>query len=148
MRLPSWAPLRVCLWGLERQRRRLRAAFDRDIHEARRQKKPHDDIESLQSQADFETSMIDDEMAVLVSRCLATTARRLFLPIPQGGWVQSRSIYQSYLTREAMTELRDAIARERRLRRENALAWIAPLTGLVGALTGLASILTRCRSGP
>lgn len=92
----------------------------------------------------------------LISQALLMEADRISLPRPQysdkSKWESpDKAIFYGenlVLTIEAMAELRGAIRKERRERRETFESWakiisslVAILTGLVGALIGLFSIL-------
>jgi hypothetical protein len=53
-------PRFVCICRLERTRQRVQASYDQRIREAYRQKKPHDEIESLRHSAMLEAQAIDE----------------------------------------------------------------------------------------
>ena len=96
----------------------------------------------FRSEADF----IEDELMLLVSSYWMSVANRLLIPIPEfqedgGAWEESRTSGRYYLTKQALSELRTAIRREQKNRQEVWLPWLAALTGLVGALTGLAAVI-------
>ena len=89
----------------------------------------------------------------IVSDSLIKEADKLHLPRPQYGekdeWEENNPPIETgyVLTREAIVELRTAIRKEKRERRETVEWWvkiisglIAILTGLVGALIGLVSV--------
>jgi hypothetical protein len=56
-------------------------------------------------------------------------------------WVQSRTANGYHLTTSAAAELRAAIRKEKREGSELFFKWLSGLTGLVGALIGLAALL-------
>lgn len=96
-----------------------------------------------------------------ISRDLIEQARKFYLPTPSMGeedkWVDQEEFGDAYhfrhwrvLTPEAFNELRAAIRKEKRQRREVWESWIKVLvavvtilTGLVGAAIGLASVLKK-----
>jgi hypothetical protein len=107
--------------------------------------------------ADFMFQIIerDAEEKTLTSNSLELEARSLWLPIPPRDddtrWERLPDTAQTrYLSPLGMTELRAAIRKERAEQRAVAEWWIKTLgatigilTGLIGALIGLVSVLKR-----
>lgn len=86
--------------------------------------------------------MIDSTRADLVTRRLLSIAYSLMLPVPQGeNWEKCPITGYRILTDEGIHVLRSAIREEKKARREAALSWLAPVTGFIGALTGLAAVV-------
>src|SRR5690242_11183229 len=115
MKLPTWAPFRLQLWRQERERQTAKAVCEADIRAAQEQKKSRDEIDQLCFIEDCTLKACDDDIEVLVTRRLLATAHRLFLPIPVDGpiaWDRAIHTRERFLTRQAMTELRAAIANE------------------------------------
>ena len=89
--------------------------------------------------------MIDDDIESLESRLLVESARQFILPIPEfnnngGNWIKSEITGRYRLSKDAMLEVRTLVRKERKERRAAVMMWLAALTGLVGALSGLLSV--------
>ena len=130
---------------LQRKKGKILAGYKRDKEKAKRDKKAREEIESIDHSAMFESDLKDDEIESLASRNLIQTAQRLLLPIPEysrdsDAWKESRLTGRIRLTRSAMATLRSKIRTERKERRESAMLWIAAITGMLGALTGLLAV--------
>jgi len=81
-----------------------------------------------------------------MSRRVKDQAEHYLIPIPKFNkdspdWIESRIDGRYALSPEAVAKLRSAIRAERRERYEHAFRWLAALTGVIGALTGLAAVL-------
>jgi hypothetical protein len=129
---------------LQRKRRRLRDSYEADLQVARA-RRDWDELNSIGSELSFETGLIEDDIAVLESRYLLAEAERLLVPRPKfidgETYVRSEHTEKYHLTPETMVKLRRVVREERSARSHLALTWVAALTGVVGALTGLAAIL-------
>jgi hypothetical protein len=94
-----------------------------------------------------ERCIAQEELSRVMSARIVTEARRLFIPVPEfktenGAWIESEfPPGRRLLSIQAMSELRSAIRREKKERHEGWLLWLAAITGLVGALTGLAAVI-------
>ncbi len=133
------------LRGLQRKKGKILAGYKRDREQAERDKKARDEIENIDHLAMFESDVMDDEIESLASRYLIQSAQRLLLPIPiysldSDAWKKSEQTGRIRLTKSAMVRLRSEIRTERKQRRESAMLWIAALTGVLGALTGLLAV--------
>jgi len=99
----------------------------------------------------WEYDGIDEEIHLLHSRQLVKLAERYFLPVPEfkaegGDWERTPLSERWVLRRETLVDLRAAIRKEQKERRELRqmnLIWITALTGVIGALTGLVVALHR-----
>lgn len=99
----------------------------------------------------WEVDNCDWKVRDLQSRITIEEAEDLYLPVPSHSdaakWDSGTFQYAPpVLTPEAMGELRSAIRAEKKARRETADWWIrlfVSLTGLVGALIGLFSIILK-----
>lgn len=115
------------------------------VEEARKQGKRGEEIERIRGEAGAEHSEIQREIDMLTTSYLAETARKYMLPTPEYGnkemWEEQP--YPRSLTKRGVAELRSAIRKERKERRESFLPWICALVGLVGAVTGLLSVILR-----
>jgi hypothetical protein len=97
-----------------------------------------------------ESSMLEPVLAeidTLKTQRFCRTANRLMVPSPDWQdkelWEELRYGRGKVLTCKGIWELKKLIRQERRERREAFLVWLAALTGIVGALTGLAAVLIR-----
>jgi hypothetical protein len=97
----------------------------------------------------FRRELVDEQRALFQARLLRT-ARRLYLPVPRYTktnadlWERSAASYgRMLLTDEGVRQMLDHIRAERMVRRDRLLAWIAPLTGVIGALTGLLAVMRK-----
>ncbi len=95
----------------------------------------------------FRGEIVDEQRALFQAR-LMRKARRLYVPVPRYTkenadlWEQSAAIYgKTLLTDKGIRQMLDDIRKEKMARRDRLLAWIAPLTGVIGALTGLVAVI-------
>jgi hypothetical protein len=103
---------------------------------AKQGKKPSRDLQGRDAR------LVDDDISQLASDYLERTAQRLLLPVPEfnqrsNKWEKSAFTERWRLTLAAIFELRAAIQAERREIR----SWLAAITGLIGALIGLLSVI-------
>jgi hypothetical protein len=139
---------------LRSRRKKLENEGAEAAKEAKR-KKEHGIAEEWHTINSWELDSIDAEIKHNDSRALLDEAENLYLPTPKPNdtdkWVPKEDLYifenWSVLTPEAMTELRVAIRKERRDRREVLESWaktigaiITIITGLVGAVIGLVAV--------
>lgn len=130
---------------LQRNKRKVLAGFKRDKERAETDKKSREEIENIDHLAMSLSDLLDDDIESLASRYLIQSAQRLLLPIPEfsqdsDAWTRSQHTGRYRLTTSAMATLRSQIRMERKERRESAMLWIAALTGVLGALTGLVAV--------
>lgn len=114
-----------------------------------------DKLESIWHLRAHEVGMYDEEEAFIMSRHLLAAADRLDVMRPtldagddseMADWERGQFYGRWALTPLGRAKLRDDIRKERKARHDDRiywLAWIAPLTGVIGAITGLVAILTR-----
>lgn len=138
------------LWKLQRERASVSRAGNKRYAEAKKSKASREDFEKLHSEERLELDLVDDEINFLETRYLREEAQRLLLAEPaftkedDGGlWKQSNISGRYYLNQTGIAQLRESIRKEKRGRREAAITWSAAITGIVGALTGLASVLMK-----
>jgi hypothetical protein len=143
----DWLELR----RLQAQKRRTQLSYRKDIQDARTQKLGRAEVEKLERNEMSEVGWIQDEIAELQTRRLFRRAEKYLVPTPEfdrdgPNWSQSQMTGEWHLTRVGLAALRAAIRQEQKERREavqGRLIWISMLTGLIGALTGLASVLHK-----
>lgn len=135
------------LGRLERWRKDTAAKSEKEMAAARRRHAKGDEIYEIESNAHYEDRMYDEEVYRLHTRYLFSEAHRLVISTAKfhekESW-EDGPTGARHLTLAALNELRAVIREEKKVRRELLLMWvpaIAGLTGLVGALTGLVSIL-------
>lgn len=97
----------------------------------------------------YRDEIVDERRALFQARLLRK-ARRLYLPVPRYTkenadlWERSAASYgRMLLTDKGIRQMLDDIRKEKMVRRDRLLAWIAPLTGVIGALTGLLAVMRR-----
>ena len=102
-----------------------------------------DEIRSLRQREWYEVDLIDDQISDLVTRRFLGIANKYLLPTPKhdGAWIESDVTGLRQLEPEAIIELRATIRKERKERYEHMLMWVAALTGLIGALSGLIAVI-------
>ena len=130
---------------LQKQKRALETEYDGAIKDAR-DRKDREREDELISTLMFERDLIDDEIFKLSSRQVTQLAERYLIPIPEFStdsdeWTESSIDGLYRLSDQAIARLRSDIRRERKERHEHALMWLAALTGIIGALTGLVAVL-------
>lgn len=139
---------------LRSRRNDLEKESNKVSREAKKKKDQHI-LDEWYSINGWEFDSIDAEIKHNDTRDLLDEAEGLYLPTPdrsdQSKWISKENLNTfenwSVLTPEAMTELRAAIRKERRERREVVESWakvvgaiITILTGLVGAAIGLVAV--------
>jgi hypothetical protein len=142
---------------LRKSRHVLEKQFNSVARESKR-KKDRAILDEWYSINGWEFDSIDAEIKHNDTRDLLDEAEGLYLPTPDRGdeskWISKDDLNSfenwSVLTPEAMTELRAAIRKERRERRETVESWakiigtiITICTGLVGAVIGLVAVWKR-----
>lgn len=138
------------IWKLNRHDRRTAKAYDKDRALARSTNKETSALRRIDEDEHFERRLYQDEISKIQSRSLCRTAGRLGVPVPYGAdeWEESTVVGGRYLTTKGFSDLRSAVRREKNerwayweLRMKVAVRLITALTGVIGALIGLAAIL-------
>ena len=116
--------------------------YDKKIADARATKN-RDGAEQLISEMFMEFDLADDEINKLRTLILMRGARRYLLPTPseKDDWEDSKIDGRRFLTQQAQRALIVAIRAETKQRAELFGLRVAGLTGVIGALTGLAAVL-------
>ena len=132
----------------------LERAYARDIATAQNSS-DSTRVEELESNRRFELERHDEEEDSHLTHRLLARARRLRLPIPHvynpdntvsEYWREGRHSGRWLLTTQGVAALRDEIRRELKARHElraHWVVWLAALTGLIGAITGLVAVLAH-----
>lgn len=133
---------------LQRNKRDIENHHDLRRKQAREQKKDEggEEMEAIEADERMDLEEVDDEIARLLSARLREQADKYFLPEPpftseSGDWIQSRITGGWHLSRKAIADLRAAIRKEQKERVELFLTLTASLTGIIGAVIGLVSLL-------
>ena len=108
-------------------------------------------IEQLNYDEAYELAAIHERIYQLYSQRIIAQAERYFLPIPNiqdqaGGWELARISGRLRLQREVLQSLLAAVRAKQQERRGAAqanLIWVTALTGMIGAVIGLISVLSR-----
>jgi hypothetical protein len=137
----------IQLSRLQRSKRRISDACREDIARARAEKKTDEEIEGIESSERSALASVDDNIAFLQTRFLIQQAQRLLVPTPpwDGGpsWSRSESTGRYHLSDAACADLRSAIRKEHRERRESWQVLFTVLTGLGGVIIGILSLALR-----
>ena len=105
-------------------------------------------VEGQEYEADFSSEMdrtlAEHRIYRLVSDHYYEKAFQYGVPVPSGEehWEESEAYPgASHLNRKGLSQLRASIHEEQKRRLEHFSVWVAGLTGLVGAATGLIAVL-------
>jgi hypothetical protein len=110
---------------------------------------------SILSGMHHETGMLDEEDSYLRSSQVLAQARKFEIPVPgiydsdrqiSPDWEEGHFAYKFYLSDIGRAKLREEIRKELKARHDERIrwvVWIAPLTGIIGSITGLVAILKR-----
>ena len=137
---------RFKLWRLNQQRKEVQERCDRALAEARKakgQRLTDDEEYDLYGQFSWEFDVIDWKTSLTITRALLEEANKLLLPTPshsdQDKWEESG--LGEFLSSAGISEVRSAIRREKRERRESWGWWITLVIGLLGTLIGLVAVI-------
>ena len=87
-----------------------------------------------------------EEIDALKTRRFCQIANRLMVPLPDREdnqfWQDEHYGFGRALTPKGFWELKKLIRQEKRERREGLVVWLAALTGIIGAITGLVAVLS------
>src|ERR1700730_443503 len=136
---------------LQREKRRIYGFYDKRRSDQKQHKNDEELIDAINYEEMMEIELTDEEINLLNSRRLIEQAERYDLPIPEfkregGHWQESRFGDSWMLNRGARVELRSAIRKEQKERRElwqMKVVCVAAFVGLFGPLAGLISPLHR-----
>lgn len=131
-----------------RQEEHLRAFCKAEISKARSEGKSRSEIGGLEAQEHAEVTMLEEEIAIVVTEHWLRKAHRRFVPTPElkdgDMWIQcSRTSNEYVLTNRGISQLRTSLRRELKERVEVVVMAAAIVTGLLGALTGLVAVVLR-----
>jgi len=105
------------------------------------------DVELLRSEVSDEIWPVYEKIEALKTRRFRQIANRLMVPLPESNdkelWTDLHCAEGRALTDKGFWELKKLIRQEKRERREGFIVWLAALTGIIGASTGFAAVLSR-----
>lgn len=104
-------------------------------------------LELLRAEVSSEIWPVFEKIDALKTRRFRQIASRLMVPLPESKdkelWKDLHYAQGRALTDKGFWELKKLIRQEKRERREGFVIWLAALTGIIGATTGLAAVLSR-----
>ncbi len=134
-------------WALRRVRKardEASAKWDQKIAEAKAEGASAEAVHTVKYEANCDLIEFDEEIAYLISRRLFAQAYKLNLPLPPSGdeyWEESKEHGARHLTNEGITLLRSVVRKEKKERGEHFRAWGTTLTGVIGSLIGLLTLI-------
>jgi len=136
------------IWRLRSQIEKWVAKGNNAVRKAIKEKKPDQEIEDLRRNWDFDIEENSELIEQLLSRQIIREAKKFDLPLPprepdSAYWAEGHHNRRWSLTREGRTMVRFEIHQAKKERREGWTWWIPLVFGLIGSLTGLASILLK-----
>jgi hypothetical protein len=149
--LPEAIEFRLKLRRLQREKWRLYELYARGHEECRRLDADDEEIKQLNYEERYNVGIVDEQIYQLHFERITAQAERLSISIPdhhQGReqWEVTRLTSRWRLRRGALQDLLAAI-REVKKERQQAiqakLIWVTAVTGMLGVLTGLISVLNR-----
>lgn len=107
-----------------------------------------DEHERLHWEEGSEVVPLLEKIDTLKTRRFCQIAERLMVPLPESKdkelWKELNYIGERRaLTDKGFWELKRLIRQEERERREGFIVWLAALTGIIGAITGLVAVIMR-----
>lgn len=106
-----------------------------------------EELENLLAEESSVVWPVLEEIDLFNSRRFCQIANRLMAPLPDSKdkemWQEQSYSRRRVLTSKGIWELKKFIRQEKRERREGYIVWLAALTGIIGAITGLSAVLSR-----
>ncbi len=106
-----------------------------------------DEYQRLREEEGSEVSPILEEIDSLRTKTFCRSANKLLVPQPDYNnkefWEKRYYGYGKNLTDKGLWEIKKLIREEKRQRREGFVVWMATLTGIIGAITGLVAVILR-----
>jgi len=136
-----------------RRKNKIEKSYQSEIEKAKREgdKKK---VEELKSNLNYDLWVIEEEQEINFTKRLKEKATRLRVAHPAffdekgelSDYYMKADFGGVYFTSKGVKKIRDAIRDEERWimeKRAHFIRWIASLTGLIGALTGLFAVILR-----
>ena len=137
----EYTKYRYQLWMLQRSKKKLRRDLKGYIEEA----KNKDERNSREAELSHYLQEEDENIRELHAIYLRNIAKNLMVPSPNSKdetyW--DRDGYSQILTEKGIYELKKSIRLEKKERRDVIFAWVVIITGLIGALIGLVSVIKK-----
>lgn len=137
------------LYKLNRRERKLRAAYIRVVDDARKNGGWEAEQEARSTEA-VDLEMVQDEIDHIISWHLISKANQMFIAIPEfsageknSHWEQSRFTGSWRLNPEARATVYQAVKKERKESWELMALIIGAVTGLIGVIIGLVSVVRK-----
>ena len=141
----DYLKLRWKLWKLTRVWERIETAQAARIGEAKKRGAKRDEIYEIDQEGALDWWQHLDDVRAAHSRFLIAKASEMILPIPKFDdktmWKDDQ-MGRTTLTELGINTLRASVRAERKARLEMFLMWVPGVVGILGALIGLAAILT------
>ena len=149
--LPEAIEFRLKLRRLQREKSRLYELYARGHEEYRRLDADDEEIKQLNYEERYNVGIVDEQIYQLHFERITAQAERLSISIldhqqNREHWEVAPLSGRWRLRREALHNLLTAIRevqKERQQAMQAKLIWVTAVTGMVGALTGLMSVLSR-----
>ncbi len=149
--LPDALEFRLKLRHVQKEKTRLYCRYAARHREYRRLNAEYERIEQLNYLEHDEIGIIDEQIYQLFFERITAQAERSFIPIPDleespEDWETARLTGRWRLRRRTLQDLVAAIRKAKKDRQEALqakLIWVTALTGMLGTLTGLMSLLAR-----
>lgn len=140
---------KITLWLKVRKQQKYSDAlykqFKKEELKAKEDNKSSQEIYEIGHMYSQEGETYELEIMELHTRYLYSKAQKLLLPIPdyndESYWETPNFSNRRHLTNKGIALLRSEIRKELHERRVGLLTWVAALTGLVGAVSGLVAII-------
>ena len=137
------------LWRLNAAHSETVKAFEKDRAIARKENKGQEAIRKIDEDEHFERRMINDQITQIKSQRLYRLAGRYDVPVSMDkDWWEESSAVGRMLSPKGFSELRSSIRKEQNerwsyweLRVKLIVVFVTAMTGVIGALIGLATIL-------
>ncbi len=138
---------KIRLWRLEADLNRLTAQHQAAVKASIKEKKSGDEIDGLRYGGDFEIDDTAEVISELRTQQLLRKAKKYDLIIPDHGderfWTQGGIYGEWLLTPRGRNHLRANVIQAQKDWRDGLTWWVPLVFGLIGALTGLTSILLK-----
>jgi hypothetical protein len=149
--LPETVEFRLKLRHLQKEKSRLYDLYAASYEECRLSNADDAQIEDLNEQERYDLGIIGEQIYQLYYEKITAQAERCFVSIPdlqqnREQWELATLTGRWRLRREALQDLHTAIRaikKERHEALQGKLIWVTAVTGMLGVLTGLGSVLNR-----
>jgi hypothetical protein len=141
----AYLRFRYRLWRLERHDRRVSGRNTGLLEAAEKRNAPKEEMAALQTEVGSAWWFSQIEIQQLHSDYLRSVAYKLVIPVPSLG---ENLMWDTFgdnlhcLSEQGINKLRADIRAERKARVEMFVMWMPGIVGILGALIGLAAVLT------